>query len=174
MNIATTATMTEQEWMYDIISDCEDMLKDIGVETGEIDTYSINNRLTKRLGRCIRIHDITGDYFKIELSPIIFNNENLLYNTIIHEMLHTCNGCFGHTGQWKVLADKVKSTYGYDITRVTNIREYGIEPSKRKTKYIVECPNCGKRWGYQRMCNVVKYTNLYKHIPCNCALVRNK
>lgn len=44
--------------------------------------------------------------------------EKIIQMTIVHELLHTCEGCFNHGAKWKYYAEVMNNKYGYQITRI--------------------------------------------------------
>lgn len=90
--------------------------------------------------------------------------EKGLYNTVIHELLHTCEGAFNHGAAWKAYADRVYNEYGIEIKRTSTEAEKGITPlPPTPAKYIFRCQKCGREVAYQRMCDFVKNPSRYCH-----------
>ena len=87
-------------------------------------------------------------------------SDNACKNTIMHEILHTCEYCFNHGSEWKHIADLVNDCYlFYNIKRCTSAEEKGIneEIEKKEPKYILRCTKCGKLFYRDRMCDAVRY-----------------
>src|SRR5699024_4635554 len=87
-------------------------------------------------------------------------------NTIMHEIIHTCNHCFNHGNEWKHISNIVNDCYSfYNIKRCTSPEEKGINENieKKEAKYILRCTKCGKLFYKNRMCKVIKYHELYQH-----------
>lgn len=100
------------------------------------------------------------------------NSEKGLKNTIIHELLHTCDGCFNHGEEWKKQAQKVNREYGYQIQRVSTAEEKGIVYDTREIKpkqinHIVHCCNCGKIYTRNKNSKLITHTHLYRCGKCN-------
>jgi hypothetical protein len=91
-------------------------------------------------------------------------SETACKETIIHELLHTCKGCMRHTGKWKYYAEVVNQVYGYNIKRVTEGSEKGIENYESKemnVKYVFTCGNCGATIYRKRDSKFTRYYRYY-------------
>ena len=56
--------------------------------------------------------------------------EKALYETILHELLHTLPGCMNHGSKWTKYADFVSGHYDMDIKPVSTFRDKGMsEPT---------------------------------------------
>lgn len=64
----------------------------------------------------------------------------------------------------------------YDITRCTGSEKVfeNAEDAMSAYKYVVKCPKCNQRWGYDRMSKFVKFPWLYHCGKCGCELKREK
>lgn len=130
--------------------------------------FEINYRAVKRWGQCRSNGDGT---FTVQISSVLLDENNSvdgLKNTIIHELLHTCEGCMNHGKKWQELADIVNSRYGYGIKRTSSGEEKGISVNsivENKRHYEVTCRSCGTKWIYYRDNKVTKYTSNFR---CSC------
>ena len=152
--------------LIQLLAQCEYELASIGIITGAVKEIKINPRFTSTWGYCKKLPN--GD-FAIDLSKRLFEegNEKGIKTTIIHELLHTCEGCFNHGAEWKAKAEKVNAAYGYNIKRCTSAKEKGIEETGRgtKIKYIVVCARCGYEFCRSKESNLIKYPSRYL---CSC------
>ena len=83
--------------------------------------------------------------------------EEATFNTMLHELLHTCPNCMNHKAEWKHWADVINAHYPkYNIKRTTSCEEKGMESIDQMAKYIVTCNECGRNWHYMRNCSVIK------------------
>ena len=153
--------MTERNAMKNLnvlVADCKDILDDLGIDYGPIESVRVNNRLTACWGRC-RHNKRTGTY-SIEFSGRIMSDEmeyEATMNTIIHEFLHAGKNRMCHTSEWKRLANLVNREYPqFNITRCTSAEEKGVAERVQTYNYIVRCPECGRESKYQRAGNVVR------------------
>lgn len=153
--------MTERNAMKNLnvlVADCRDILDDLGITYGPIDSVKVNNRLTACWGRCK--HNKRTDTYSIEFSSQLMSDDmdyEATMNTVIHEFLHAGKNRMCHTGEWKRLADLVNREYPqFHITRCTSAEEKGVAERVRTYGYIVKCPECGREYKYQRAGRVVK------------------
>ena len=140
-------------------------LRSVGIPVPDnIDPHvSISKRAKKRLG-CCRISSDTGMY-TIEISSFMLSDDNadMLRETMAHEVLHTCPGCFNHGAAWKRYAAAVNGAFGYDVSRTADpfTDRIDIPPAK----HVVICKKCGRRFERQRECKLTKRPWLYR---CSC------
>ena len=145
---------------------CQNILKENSITPGEIVTVRVNKRIKRSWGRCIRKDGV----FSIELSPKILDDyvpDKSLEEVLLHELLHTCKGCFNHGTTWKRKAEILNNRYGYNIKRTSSYEEYGVDRNvaENHPKYSIICCKCnsvGYRW---RACGVVTHPENYK---CKC------
>ena len=152
----------------------EDILfEELNIPIAHEIVYRVNTRAKKRLGQC----KLTNSWlrcFEIEVSSLLLNDdipEETLANTIIHELLHTVEGCMNHGAKWKALANKINKTYGYEIARTTNREKLGIKEGKT-INYKFECTCCGQEIARTRRSKFVANYSLYKCGRCNGSFKR--
>ena len=118
-----------------LIKECLSDLESIGIKIGKVTKYSINTRAKSRWGQC---KQVGNGIFEINISQQLLQDnisDQAAKDTILHEMLHTIDGCMGHKGKWKELAQKVnKELPQYTIKRVTSSAEKGIETKTANPK----------------------------------------
>ncbi len=147
--------------------DCINELRHLGIKLGSISAWKINNRAKSRWGLCQMNSDGT---YSIEIAYRLLSDDNIsekaCKETIIHELLHTCKGCMRHTGKWKYYAEVVNQVYGYNIKRITQGYEKGVENysvNEMSIKYIFTCGKCGATIYRKRES---KFTQNYKYYGC--------
>lgn len=154
-----------------LIDECITDLRKIGIEPGKISQWHIDTKTTRRWGVC-KSRKGSG-VFEIGISKVLLEDDvddQQTKNTIMHELLHTVDGCSGHTGKWKVLAQKVNYYLpGYDVKRLSSEEEKGIE---KKHRYMLECTVCGAKIYRDKMSNAIKFPEKYKCAKCKGALRR--
>lgn len=155
---------------------CIDMLDALDIHYGEIKEFVVNYRAKSRWGLC---HINDDKSFTIQITNELLKDnvsEKALETTILHELLHTVNGCFNHGIIWQTYANMVNAEYGYNIKRVTSYQEKGFEINpmarERKPKYEITCNACSKKWTYQRASNAVKYVR-ENNARCVCGSLNN-
>jgi hypothetical protein len=127
-------------------------VESLGIEVGNIISVKPNNRAKSRWGQC-KIED-NSDYWWDTTYSININSRLLeddikdekVISVIIHEILHTCEGCFNHGNLWKKYADLVNDCYScYSIERTQCSNYFGISVQERieSKKYKVVCGECG-------------------------------
>ena len=160
--------MKDLKKMFD---ECVADLRKIGIEPGTISRVSVDTRSTKRWGAC-KYKKGTA-IFEICISKWLLEDDvddQQTKNTIVHEILHTVEGCQDHTGKWKVLAERVNRYLpGYCIKRTSSEGEKGVERSHR---YMLECTKCGSKIYRDRMSNVIKFPEKYNCAKCHGVLRR--
>ena len=160
--------------------ECMEMLDKINIKYGNIKSITINTRARARWGQCKKIPGTKE--FTININQDLLDERNSvdgLKNTIIHELLHSVEGCMNHGPKWKKQADIVENTYGIHITRTSSAEDKGIEYRRSKSVrqstgklYIIECERCGYQYRHQRMSKSVQHPDWYGCGRCNGSLVR--
>lgn len=147
-----------------IAKECMNELDNLGIVYGNIVTFEVNTRAKKRWGQCKKVHN--GYIINISIRLL---DENVpiksLKETILHEMLHTCENCFDHKETWKAYAYIVNKAYGYNIKRCTSASEKGIK-EKTEIKHIKHkfiCEKCGQVINRERESN---FTRNYTRYAC--------
>ncbi len=95
--------------------------------------------------------------YTIEISKWVMNlEENIIKNTIIHELIHCLPYCNNHGTKFKEYAYIINRKLGYNITRVGNKKEDYAKShleykENDKYKYKIQCEQCGQTFYRQRM-----------------------
>lgn len=141
----------------------EDKLKALGIPLSAaiVPGVQINRRAKRRLGCCI----YRGGMYTIEVSERILENEGLLEQTLLHELLHTCQGCRNHGVRWKQYALRVNEALGCSIERTVPLEGEPETLRREQVNYILECQDCGVRFPRSRLSKLVKYPSRYR---CRC------
>ncbi len=134
---------------------CTKMLDQIGISYGDVAQFKVNTRAKRRWGLC----RMKNGKFIIEINECLLYEENSqagLEETILHELLHTCEGCFNHGAEWKRMAERVNRVYGYRIARINSEEEKGVsvlpeyQMRREENKYFFQCEGCGHTIAYKR------------------------
>lgn len=163
-----------------LFDECKEELASIGIVPLDIVSVTVNRRAKRRHGQTKARKNAEGRIgsFSINISSYLLDDDLPDFpakNTIIHEILHCCEGAFNHGPAWKALADEVNRELGYEVKRCSNYEKYGIHETDAYTKqtrpkYLVYCPNCNAEWYYFRAGKVVKHAKLCRCGRCNTAL----
>ena len=177
-----------EEQLQKIYCQCLQELKQIGIsfedniQFGTIE-IALSNRSKKRYGICKQEQpDVTTRYIekqgrkrivkyeryrkhKIEISTWVMElDENIIKNTILHELIHCIPNCNNHGKEFKRYAKYINDKLGYDIKTVGNKKEdyekSNVEYNEKITyKYKVQCKNCGQVFYRNRICKnfILKY-----------------
>ena len=84
-------------------------------------------------------------------------NEDIIKNTIIHELIHCIPDCNNHGKEFKRYAKLVNDKLGYNITRVGNKKEdyrksgQVLQENDSKNRYQIICEKCGQTYYRQRI-----------------------
>ena len=127
----------------------------------------VNTRARRRLGCC---YYQSGRYW-IEVSQAVLEDEDLLKQTLVHELLHTCPKCRDHGPKWKAYAQTVNEKLGYRIERTVKTETPAGSLRHEEIKYILECQSCGAQIKRMRMSKAVKSPWRYR-CPCGGKLKR--
>lgn len=145
-------------------------LKNIGIPiSNHIEDVKINTRAKARFGACKATKTVLGKRFTIEISSEILDcSEKEVSEIIIHELLHTCPGCFNHGKKWKLYSEVVYQKMGYKIKTTQKYEDFGLEkPQPREqAKYVIKCKGCGVEFHRKRTCKLVKNPEKYRCGKC--------
>ena len=149
--------MNKQEKLEKLYKKCIEELKSINIDVlknREIET-KINTRSKKRYGCCKKI---SKDRFQIEVSEWVMDlNEDIIKNTIMHELIHCMPRCNNHGEYFKNYASVINEKLGYNISRTGNKeRDFSISNLEFTEKpinfnYKIVCENCNQTFLRQRV-----------------------
>jgi len=100
----------------------------------------------KCLGKCIAYYE---EVFDIQISELFKNCEADILDLkaiIMHELLHTCDGCNNHGELWRKYAALVDSAYHYDVLGFRTRRQVFLKEKEKEIIHRLVCPNCGGFW----------------------------
>ena len=169
-------------------------LKSIGIDMldkekiGTID-IDFSKRKTKRYGCCKqedpdknsayrikrRIYYRKFNKHHIEISKWLMElNDDIIKNTIIHELIHCLPDCNNHGKKFKEVAKLINEKLGYNITRLGNKKEDYIKSNilekfneDVKYNYKIYCEKCNQVYYRQRLAR--NFTKKYL-----CGICRGK
>ena len=152
---------------------CIEIMQELNIDIAKNVYFTINKRAKSRYGLWRRISSWNNEY-EIEVSDMVLDKEvpiKSLETVILHELLHTVEGCMNHGAKWKTLANKINKAYGYEIARTTNREKLGIKEGKT-INYKFECTCCGQEITRTRRSRFVANYSLYKCGRCNGSFKR--
>lgn len=176
-----------------LFSECVMELKEIGIDILDVKQYgkieiSISRRNTKRYGCCKqekpdnnyrtiskigRRRVVKYEKFgihKIEISKWVMElDEDIIKNTIMHELIHCLPYCNNHGLEFKKYAKIINDSLGYDISRVgdkkKDFEKSDKEYNETKTyKYKIICKGCKQEFYRQRLKN--NFIKKYRCAKC--------
>lgn len=151
---------------------CLDLVNGLGIQVGNIENVTINTRAKKRWGQCR--YNRKFNTYSININVVLLNEDvklERLHDTIIHEILHTVDGCLNHGYKWQKLANMVNDCYScYHIQTTTCSNEKGVDKSlmqvQHSNTYKVVCCGCGYEWTYYR--KTKGFDREYIGFRCGC------
>lgn len=155
---------------------CLDEVTAAGMTPGHILSFSANNRLTACHGKAkgTRRRDGRGYDFTIEIAGFMLDDAcplAELKNTVIHEILHTCEGGQNHGPTWQLYARTMNRKYGYNIATYADEKEIAATAQARMKvnppKYTTICNKCGFVEYTYRMCGFVRNPGRYLCPVCH-------
>lgn len=143
---------------------CVSDLTEAGIPIGNVRNWKVGTRGKNQWGLCKMvapcIYDITISAALLEDSV----EDQVVKNTIAHELLHTVDGCMNHGKHWHRLAALVNHRCpGYNVKSRTSAEEKGIHI---EFKYLLRCTGCGATVGRHRRSRFVERPKLYLCSKC--------
>lgn len=129
------------------VQEARHQLINLGFTPHICESVAINKRLKKVLGRTTRKTKGGVKHYSIDFSYdyLATASTKHIMDTIAHECIHLCDGCWDHGNGFKYAACKM-AIYGYDIKRLMRDEEYiklRAEQRSEKIRYRIYCENCG-------------------------------
>lgn len=150
---------------------CKEILGELGYLTYD-KNYNVvfNTRAKNILGFCKKISD-KNYQISINLNFLRCANPATIHDTIMHEVIHSIDGCMNHGRNFKKISEDVNQKLGYHISRTTTDNTYYANFLNNK-QYIIYCKGCNKivckymkkspTWEKIHACNLQKsYVGFY-------------
>lgn len=108
--------------------------------------------------------------YTIEISAWVLElNDDIIKNTIIHELIHCLPYCTNHGEEFKKYAKLINEKLGYNITRTGNKKEdfkqSNLEYNETEEyKYKIKCTKCGQIYYRKRLSK--NFTKIYRCGKC--------
>ena len=147
--------------------ECERQLQKIGIKHGEILFYGEHQSI--EWGKCEKI---TDGYYIITINGLLVKNKyrKALEETIFHEILHTCTGCYNHGEEWKRLCGIVENRLGIKISTYDSYIDKGVDLNDfmnyNSYKYAISCKKCGITYFRKKKSLFVKNYGKYRCGAC--------
>lgn len=140
-------------------------VENAGIKPGKINpNVVINTTASSFYGLCTKRKNGIYDY-TIELNKnLLLGEEIYTMNTLVHEILHSVEGCMNHGPKWKRVVGIVNKKYGYNIKRCSTSEEKGMQDIE--SKYVIQCEKCNSKYHRDRVSNLVKYPERYSCGSC--------
>lgn len=147
----------------------EDMLSR-GIKVGRICNVKFD-KSTHNFGTCLRV--MKGVY-EITITDLGLHGD--VISTIVHELIHTVDGCYDHGSKFQSIAKKLSKIYNLDLSTKASKKEMDMTREYRisKAKYVVKCsnPSCPCIILRYRAVGVVKHPERYHCGTCGSKMVR--
>lgn len=141
--------------------------EELNIPIGCVKTVKENSRLSSTWGRCRKVTQCT---YEIEIKSRLLKDDvphEVLMNTMLHELIHTCKNCMNHGEVFKRYAARLNKV-GWDIQTYVSEAEYKAVPSDPVIyRYRVICNGCGEVWNYSKRGAVVRSLQRNPH-SCTC------
>ncbi len=154
---------------------CMMILDDCGIAYDDGVAIFANDRFTSLYGQARRRRGAL--HFEISINSALLEDtvaDKALENTILHELLHTVEGCQNHGAKWKRLANLVNSRYGYDIQRCGGDKDENsgaVDALIESNRYVIRCKKCGDIVALRnRKCKLVNHPDWYLSNCCKSEL----
>ena len=142
-----------------LANECIAELTAIGIPIRQVRNWKISARCKRTWGLC---HSLGDGQFDITIAQMLLQDDVSdisVKNTIIHELLHTVDGCMNHGVKWHRLAARVNKQYPrYNIQSHTPANEKGVQIAYR---YLFRCTGCGATAGRHRKSRFVENYSKY-------------
>lgn len=161
--------------LQELYNTCVMELKRINMDiSSRIVEVKPNGRLRTVLGKC-HYNRRTGNY-SIEINTCLLTDEaetQAAKETIVHELIHTCPGCFNHGYEWKRRGDRASRMLGYHVSRLTSIdtlETQGVKVKQETYKYALVCNDCGNQYKRKRWSDALENPSRFRCGRCNGSL----
>ena len=153
-----------QEKLNNILKKAILQVSSAGIKPGNIQPEVGKVKGVTTFGLCKKIDTPKGIEFSIFINPVLYANEDSLMETMIHEVLHTVDGCDNHGKLWVENANIMNNKYGYHISRCSSYEEKGLV--RPDPKYKLKCNCCGNI--YEKNAIRKKFIQEFNCYFCSC------
>lgn len=173
-----------EDKLQSLFIECKNELNKIGIdiESSSIGSININiaKRKCKRYGCCKQeLPDTSTRYYEkvgrrryaryalykkhtIEISKWVMDlNNDIIKNTIMHEIIHCFPYCNNHGEEFKKYANYINNKLGYNISRLgdknQDLKDSNLQTEKEHYNYEVKCSDCGYSFYRKRIARGFTY-----------------
>ena len=143
-----------------------------GIPIGTVSRWRVSTRCRQQWGHC---KAVGFGMFEITISAKLLGDDvddQFVKDTIVHELLHTIDGCMNHGKKWKYYAQLINQRCpGYCIKSRTAATEKGIAMEYR---YMMRCIGCNAQIGRHRRSHFVDHPERYRCSKCGGKFERIK
>lgn len=142
------------------------MCDEVGIPYGTIKEIKLNNRLSRAWGRCLTSDGRKTFWIEIQgkFAQDEFSTDKAVIAVIIHEIIHTCEGCWNHGSQFMAYGKLITDRFGIKVAATDSPENLTVDSIawNRSKKYEVKC-NCRSIYK-DRMCDIIRFPRTY---TCN-------
>ncbi len=140
-----------------------------GIKAGKVEGVYFTES-SRKFGFCRKT---ANGGFQIWITDLAMHGD--IKSTIVHELIHTVEGCFNHGKEFQSIANWLSRAYGIELGTRASKKEMALSEEYRiaKAKYIIRCKKCGQTILRERATRLVKFPMTYR---CGCGgeLIRIK
>ena len=133
-----------------------------GIKVGKISRVLFSDKSFGKFGSC---RMLMNGSFVIEITDLGLHGD--VKSTIVHELIHTVEGCYNHGPKFQEIARFLSSAYNIKLGTRASKNEMALSEEYRiaKAKYVIRCKKCGQIITRQRATRLVRLPMTYR---CGC------
>lgn len=155
--------------LYKLFDSALAMCDEAGIPYGTIFNIRINNRLSRAWDRCLSQDGRKTFWIEIQgkFAQDEFSTDKAVIAVIIHEIIHTCEGCWNHGSLFMEYGQRITDRFGIKVSATDSPENLGVDSISWNVskKYEVKC-NC-RSICKDRMCGIIKYPHTYTCRLCH-------
>lgn len=108
------------------------------------------------------------DYYCIKINKMLAGDkigDKLTRSVILHELIHTCEGCQNHGDLFNEYAARLNEKYAYTISQYVDLPE---SKTALGFEIVAECPECGEKYYFKKRSKFVKVAGAGYECVCGC------